>query len=299
MSGDFDHLRDTETMRSESSMTMSNGIIVAIHYKNGVMLGAEKTATINGVVISRTCPKIFRLHNNIYCGGSGSASDISNVTRSIESQLQVLHQRISQRRVPVVSAKKLLKKTLMHGFAKVLASFIIIGVDRLGMHLYSLHCDGTSEYILFNAIGLGRFAAMAILENRWHLDIDENDARDLIIDAINAAFSIGGSSGYNIDLCIIRKDFSVEHRSETIRPIASREMQEVNSVQTPLNSDWLRDVTITKENVIILTPPSRPPSPSPSPSQTPTTPRIRPFELRTTTATMQLNESPPKKKKKL
>lgn len=126
-----------------------------------------------------------------------------------------MHHELTQRRVLVVTAKQLLKTLQKEMSGRLLASFVIAGVDKMGVHLYSLHFDGTSEKLLFNSVGAGQFGSMSILEDRWRSDLDEFEAQQLIIDAISAGVSNDVLSAFNVNLCFIRNDYSVEHWTET------------------------------------------------------------------------------------
>lgn len=49
--------------------------IVGLHFKDGVILGADTRATGGTTVMDKNIEKVERITDNIYCAGAGTAAD--------------------------------------------------------------------------------------------------------------------------------------------------------------------------------------------------------------------------------
>lgn len=60
-------------------------------------------------------------------------------------------------------------------------------------------------------MGSGSLAAMAVFESRWKPDLTEEEGKSLVRDAIAAGIFNDLGSGSNVDICVIRKDNTVDY----------------------------------------------------------------------------------------
>merc|ERR1711862_841014 len=67
-------------------------------------------------------------------------------------------------------------------------------------------------------MGSGSLAAMSIFESSWSEDMDEAEAVKLVQRAIRAGIFNDLGSGSNVDVCIIRKDQSVDYLRNDVTP---------------------------------------------------------------------------------
>ncbi len=122
----------------------------------------------------------------------------------IASQLE-LHRLNTNRVVPVACASTLLKQYLFRYQGYVSAALVLGGVDNTGPHIYSIHPHGSTDKIPYATMGSGSLAAMSVFESRWRPDMNEEEGKKLVRDAIAAGIFNDLGSGSNVDLCIIRK----------------------------------------------------------------------------------------------
>lgn len=138
-----------------------------------------------------------------------------------------------------------------------MVSFVIGGVDCTGTHLYSVNFDGTSTNVLFVSIGSGHFGAMSILEGRWQLNMNEMEARELMLDAISAGISNDLCSGSSVEVCIVRSDSSVDYCTETIHYSSRNDKMQVRPPMlgvTSVTCTRIHDMEVTDERVYSLPP---------------------------------------------
>lgn len=179
--------------------------IVGIIYKDGVILGADTRATEGPIVSDKNCSKIHYLAKNMYCCGAGTAADTEMTTDSIASQLE-LHRLNTGRQVPVVAANTLLKQMLFRYQGHISAALVLGGVDKTGAYIYCIHPHGSTDKLPYATMGSGSLAAMSVFESRWKPDVEEEEGKLLVRDAIRAGIFNDLGSGSNVDLCVIRKD---------------------------------------------------------------------------------------------
>ncbi|KAL7731932.1 hypothetical protein ACLKA6_016983 [Drosophila palustris] len=210
-------LRNAELEKKKSDQPkpiMANSTVVAVQFKDGIIIGADTRGICGKKVIMNSFNKIFQLHDNVFCSGIGLMSDLTKVTHLVKGQL-IMHHIRTNRRILVITAKQLMKTLQQRMQGTLMASFVVAGADKMGLHLYTLHFDGTSEKLLFSSVGSGQFGSMSIIEDRWKVDLDEHQARELMIDAISAGINSDVFSTFNVNLCIIRRDFTVDQCSVT------------------------------------------------------------------------------------
>lgn len=138
------------------------------------------------------------------CCGAGTAADTESSTNMIASQLE-LHRLSTNRVVPVPCAATLLKQYLFRYQGHVSAALVLGGVDSEGPHIYSIHPHGSTDRVPYATMGSGSLAAMSVFESRWKPDMEVEEGKKLVRDAIAAGIFNDLGSGSNVDLCVIKK----------------------------------------------------------------------------------------------
>jgi len=213
----FDNCRRNEFLLNKAGMKgptakKTGTTIVGVIFKDGVVLGADTRATNDNIIAEKECEKIHYIAPNIYCCGAGTAADTAFTTRMISSQLE-LHRLNSGRQVRVVAANRLLRQYLFRYQGHVSAALVLGGVDITGPYLTSIAPHGSSDRTPYVTMGSGSLAAMSVLEDRYKAGMSEEEAKQLVADAIRSGIFNDLGSGSNVDLCVITKD-----RTEMIRP---------------------------------------------------------------------------------
>ncbi|XP_004564707.1 proteasome subunit beta type-7 isoform X1 [Maylandia zebra] len=179
--------------------------ICGVVFKDGVVLGADTRATEGMIVADKNCSKIHYISPNIYCCGAGTAADTEMTTQLISSNLE-LHSLSTGRLPRVATANRMLKQMLFRYQGYIGAALVLGGVDCNGPHLYSIYPHGSTDKLPYVTMGSGSLAAMAVFEDRYKPDMEEDAAKQLVRDAIAAGIFNDLGSGSNIDLCVITKN---------------------------------------------------------------------------------------------
>merc|ERR1711865_1070397 len=179
--------------------------IVGLVYKDGVVLGADTRATGDTTVVDKNCERIHKIADNIYCCGAGTAADTQQVTDMINARLE-LHRMNTGRPSRVCTALAMLKEMLFKYQGQVSAALVLGGVDFNGPHIYTVYPHGSTDHLGYATMGSGSLAAMAVFESRFRDDMELEDAKELVKDAVFAGIFNDLGSGSSCDLCVITKD---------------------------------------------------------------------------------------------
>ncbi|KAM3912395.1 proteasome subunit beta type-7 [Leptodactylus fuscus] len=179
--------------------------IAGVVFKDGVVLGADTRATEGMVVADKNCSKIHYIAPNVYCCGAGTAADTEMTTQMISSNME-LHALSTGRLPRVATANRMLKQMLFRYQGYIGAALVLGGVDCTGPHLYSIYPHGSTDKLPYVTMGSGSLAAMAVFEDRYRPDMEEEEAKQLVRDAIASGIFNDLGSGSNIDVCVITKN---------------------------------------------------------------------------------------------
>jgi len=186
--------------------------ICGIIYKDGVILASDTRATSGNIIATKNCQKLHRMANKIFCAGAGTAADCDMMTAMMASNLE-LH-RLNTGRDPRISTiERMLKQHLYRYQGHIGCALIIGGVDSTGAHLCSISPHGNSFRQPYLTMGSGSLNADAVLESRWRPDMELEEAKKLVRDAIAAGIFNDLMSGSNVDIVVI-----TNKGSDFIRP---------------------------------------------------------------------------------
>jgi 20S proteasome subunit beta 2 len=178
--------------------------------QDGVVLGADTRATEGSIVCDKNCEKIHYIARNMYCCGAGTSADTENVTRQISSALE-MHRLSTGTEPRVVTALTRLKQNLFKYQGHVSAALVLGGVDCTGPHIYSVYPHGSTDKLPYATMGSGSLCAMAVFESRYKENMSEEEAVDLVDDAIQAGIFNDLGSGGNVDICVIKAANTVKY----------------------------------------------------------------------------------------
>uniref|UniRef100_A0A914UQ43 Proteasome subunit beta n=1 Tax=Plectus sambesii TaxID=2011161 RepID=A0A914UQ43_9BILA len=182
--------------------------IVAVTYKDGVVMGADSRATAGNIIADKHCEKVHKLTESIYACGAGTAADLDQVTKMLASNLQLIELN-TERKARVITAVRRAKQHLFRYQGHVGAYLLIGGVDPTGPHLYEVHAHGSSCTFPFAADGSGSYAAISILERDFKFGMTQEEAEALTQRALEAGMHGDNASGNSFNLVIITKEGTV------------------------------------------------------------------------------------------
>jgi len=172
-------------------MTLTIGIMC----KEGIVLAADKRASLGHYVGSDREDKVVKITNNIAITLAGTLSHAQRVIKLIRAELELKRVR-SKQQPSVKEAANLIANFLMGE-----AHFLVAGVDADGFHLYNVMSDGAIDKENYATSGAyGTFVGNSVLDDKWkpNMTIDEGKkmAFEILRSTVKRDTTVGG--GINV-----------------------------------------------------------------------------------------------------
>jgi len=189
---------------------------VGLTTEDGVILAADRRASMGHLTSSKKAQKIYKLDENIGLTIAGSVGDAQQIVRIMRSQLK-LH-KLETRELTVKGASTLLSNILHgHKMMPYLNQFVLGGRDSKenGM-LYTLDpAGGLMKHDRFTTTGSGSQMAYGVFEDNYEEGMDHEEAKDLATRAVEAAMERDTASGNGIMVAEITEEgFNVLEEKE-------------------------------------------------------------------------------------
>ncbi|HLD89148.1 MAG TPA: proteasome subunit beta [Candidatus Nanoarchaeia archaeon] len=179
--------------------------------KDGIVLAADKRATVGYMIAHKKTEKIHTITDNIAVTMAGTASDAQLLIRLAKSELQL--KRIRTGREPSVKeAANLFARMVYANIRKMslipgISHFVLGGKDIDGFHCYDIFADGTvTEIDDFISSGSGSVFVYGVLETMYKKNMGVDDGVKLALKSLNAALQRDIASGDGYDIVSITKD---------------------------------------------------------------------------------------------
>jgi proteasome beta subunit len=188
------------------SGTTTTGLIC----QNGVVLAAERKATMGYMVASKEDLKVIKIAPHIGLTQAGMVGDLQALGRYLKAETK-LYALKNKKRISVKAAAALLANILYSGrwsFFPYMIQVILAGHDEEGSHLFVLHPDGSKlEEKKFFSTGSGSPFAFGVLETNYKKGLSVEEGKKVAVKAIRAAVERDiASGGEGIDVAVIDKD---------------------------------------------------------------------------------------------
>ncbi|MBN1923628.1 MAG: archaeal proteasome endopeptidase complex subunit beta [Nanoarchaeota archaeon] len=197
---------------------------VGIITKEGIVLAADKRASMGYLVADKNAEKIHLINDNTVMTFAGSVADSQMLLRYLKSQL-ALYKIKREKEASVNSIATLLSHYIFsnaHSFSPFMIQFIIGGVDESGFHMFSLDMLGSKmEADTFTSTGSGSPIAYGVLEDNYKKDLTIEEALKLAVRAVNAAIKRDLATGNGIDVVVIDKKGATRVEKKKIESLMS------------------------------------------------------------------------------
>jgi proteasome beta subunit len=183
---------------------------VGVVCKDGIILAAEKKATMGYLVATKEDVKIVEVMPHIAMTQAGMVGDVQALLRYLIAECKLYELR-NGKRIPVKSAATLLSNILYGGrwsFFPYMVQLILAGFDEEGPSLFILHPDGSKlEDKRFFSTGSGSPMAFGVLETLYKEGLSLDECKKVAVKAVKAAVERDiASGGRGIDVAVIDKD---------------------------------------------------------------------------------------------
>tara|TARA_Y100000310_G_scaffold344051_1_gene454807 strand:- start:6791 stop:7447 length:657 start_codon:yes stop_codon:yes gene_type:complete len=182
---------------------------VGIKCGDGIVLAADKRATLGGRIISnKTVDKVFPITDNIALTMAGVVSDAQLITKLIKAELRLKKVRTAKE-TNVKETANLLGSIVYQNIRKLspimgITGFLLGGVDDSGFHLYDVGVDGSLlEHEDYVTDGSGFMMAYGVMDTLYDKGMKVNEGIKLAVQAISAAMQRDAATGEGIDVYTI------------------------------------------------------------------------------------------------
>ena len=191
---------------------------VALVGKDGVVLAADKRASMGIAVAHKNAQKIFQVSGTVGATGAGSVGDIQNFVNllRVESNLY----RIKSNQELSVRSLATLASRILFGYRvyPYLAMFIIGGYDENPV-AFSLDPIGGMSEDKYIATGSGMQIAHGILEDQYKEGLSVEELKKLAARCIKAATQRDLATGDGISMAVVTKDGYKELTTKEIEEV--------------------------------------------------------------------------------
>jgi proteasome beta subunit len=188
---------------------------LAMVFKDGVVLAAERRALMGTLIAHKVTKKVFKVDDHLGLTTAGLVGDAQLLTRYLTAEAELY--RLKRNKEMSVGAAATLMANIMAGrkLFPYWVQLLIAGVDDEGPHVFSLDPAGGSIPDKYVTTGSGSVYVYGVLEDHYRDNMSLDDAVDLAIRALTMALKRDAASGEGIDLVTITsKKFTFLEDSE-------------------------------------------------------------------------------------
>ncbi|ODV96505.1 hypothetical protein PACTADRAFT_49837 [Pachysolen tannophilus NRRL Y-2460] len=194
---DIEHLKKGEVSLGTS--------IMAVTFKDGVILGADSRTTTGAYIANRVTDKLTQVHDTIFCCRSGSAADTQAITDVVRYHLQMY---TAQNGKPTTKiAASLFQELCYTNKDHLTAGIICAGYDEKKKgSVYSIPIGGSIHQQDYAIAGSGSTFIYGYCNKNFKKNMTKDETVNFIKTSLSQAIKWDGSSGGVIRLVILTKD---------------------------------------------------------------------------------------------
>jgi len=199
----MDHIDMNRLKTGEVNLGTS---IMAVQFKDGVVVGADSRTTTGSYIANRVTDKLTHVHDRIYCCRSGSAADTQAVADAVHYQLQ-MHTQTSGAPPPVHAAAALFQRICYENKDALSAGIIVAGWDReAGPSVYNIPLGGGLFRQPWAIGGSGSTYVYGYCDATYKEGWGRDETINFVKNTLALAMSRDGSSGGVIRMCVITEE---------------------------------------------------------------------------------------------
>ncbi|XP_002738545.1 proteasome subunit beta type-6-like [Saccoglossus kowalevskii] len=190
---------------------MTGTSIMAVEFKDGVVIGADSRTTTGAYIANRVTDKLTPVHERIYCCRSGSAAATQAVADIVSYHLN-FHS-IEMNEPPLVKTAANLFKEMCYNYRDELtAGIICAGWDeREGGQVYTIPLGGMLLRQPFSIGGSGSTYIYGYVDSSFKKDMTKEECLKFCAHSLALAMNRDGSSGGVVRLAAITKEGVERH----------------------------------------------------------------------------------------
>ncbi len=177
---------------------------IGVVTKEGVVIAADKRATMGYLIAHKAVDKVLQITDNIMMTTAGMVGDAQMLAKYLKAELELYEIR-KNKKVTVKAAATLLSNILYGNRFTVpfYVQLLLTGKDDSGYHLFSLGPDGSNLEDNYISTGSGSVMAYGVLEDKFKEDMKLEDAIKMAARALKSSMARDVASGNGIDIFTI------------------------------------------------------------------------------------------------
>jgi proteasome beta subunit len=195
-------------MEVKDNILKTGTTTVGMLCKDGVVLAADRRATMGNYIADKKAQKIHQITDTIAMTIAGTVSDAQLLIKLIQSEMRLKSIRTGKdvivKEVANLSARLVYNNIRQMSMIPGITQFLMGGKDMHGFHLYDIFVDGSiTECEDYVSSGSGSVMAYGVLETLYKKDITVEEGVKLAVKALNAALQRDSASGSGYDVITI------------------------------------------------------------------------------------------------
>lgn len=180
-------------------------LIMAVTFKDGVILGADSRTTTGTYIANRVSDKLTQIHDTIYCCRLGSAADTQAVADIVKYHLQVYSSQLPPGEKPSTAiAANVFQELCYNNKDNLTAGIICAGYDKKNKgSVYSIPIGGLIHKQEYAIAGSGLTFVYGWCDENFKPQMEKEECIAFIKTALAEAIKWDGSSGGVIRMVIL------------------------------------------------------------------------------------------------
>lgn len=178
---------------------------LALVCKDGVVMAAEKRATMGTHIAHKITKKLFKIDDNLGLSVAGLVGDAQLLARWLSAEAALYKMK---RGIPMtVKSASTLMANILSGsrYFPYWVQLLVAGVDQEGSHIFSLDPAGGNIEDKYVSTGSGLPYVYGVLEDHYKEELSTNEGIDLAVRALTIAMRRDAASGDGASIVVITK----------------------------------------------------------------------------------------------
>lgn len=195
-------------MEVKKNVLKTGTTTIGILCKDGVVLAADRRATMGNIIADKRAQKIHQISDTIAMTIAGTVSDAQLLIKLIQSEVRLKNIRTKKdpilKEVANLTSRFVFNNIRQMSMIPGITQFLMGGKDMYGFHLYDIFVDGSiTESIDYVSSGSGSITAYGVLETLYKKNLSVEEGIKLSVKSLNAALQRDSASGSGYDVITI------------------------------------------------------------------------------------------------
>lgn len=198
---------------------------VAVRFKDGVVVAADKRASMGTFIASKKTEKIHDLNKHTIATIAGLVSDAQYLVNLTKANVNLFE--LSRGYPPTTKMVGNLLASVMYeqyrAYFPYYVAMLACGLDKEGPHVFTLDMAGGITDEDFASTGSGSMIAYGVLESTWKEGLTKDAALKIVLTALKTAISRDTATGDGMDVAVVDKKGIKRLTAEQVKAVLEEE----------------------------------------------------------------------------